>query len=166
MIWFLIFVLWPLAELFVIVKVAEWIGFVWMLLALLISWPVGTLVLKRQGRSAWRRLTVAMAQGHAPAFEVIDGVLVLFGGFLLLVPGFITDTIGLLLMFGPIRKLVRRGSVRFMGFGPLRWVVEFGGRDTSAYRGAGFAYGGRPRRGPDYDADSTGFDVDGPELNP
>lgn len=166
MIWFLIFVIWPLAELFVIVKVAEWIGFAWMLLALLISWPVGTFVLKRQGRSAWRRLTLAMSQGRAPAFEVIDGVLVLFGGLLLLVPGFITDAIGLLMMFGPIRKLVRRVSMRFMGFGPLRWVVEFGGRDPAGARGAGFAYGGRSRRGRDYDADATGFDVDSPELNP
>ncbi len=101
MIWFVLLVLWPLAELFVIVKLSEAIGFLWVLLLLIISWPIGTRIIKHEGRAALRRLREALAAGREPTNEVLDGALVLVGGLLLLVPGFITDAIGLLLLVPP-----------------------------------------------------------------
>lgn len=165
MVWFLIFVIWPLAELFVIVKISEAIGFIWMLLLLIISWPVGSRILRSQGRVAWRQFVEAVQAGRPPANEVLNGALVLTGGLLLMVPGFITDVIGLLLLLPPTRALARRLVGRHHG---NVWV----GR--AANLGSGFGFPGNRRNsgsnGPDarqdYDADSTAVDVDGQELNP
>ena len=62
---------------------------------------------KAEGRAAWRRLSAAVAAGRPPGREVIDGALVLVGGLLLIVPGFITDAVGLLLL-APTRAVARR----------------------------------------------------------
>ncbi len=133
-------VLWPLAELYVIVRLSEWIGFIWVLLLILVSWPIGSRVIRAEGRAALRRLREALAAGRTPTNEVIDGALVMFGGLLLLVPGFISDAIGLFLLLRPTRSLARRAVAR---------------------RGAGRR---EPKRG--YDADATAVDVDETQLKP
>ena len=84
----LLLILWPVAELFVLIKVAEAIGVLYAILLLVVSWPLGTWVLRSQGRAAWRRLSAAVAAGRSPGREVLDGALVLIGGLLLIVPGF------------------------------------------------------------------------------
>lgn len=153
MIWFVLLVLWPLAELFVIVKVSEAIGFLWMLLLLIVSWPVGSRIIRHEGRAALRRLRAALASGRTPTQEVLDGALVLVGGLLLLVPGFITDAVGLLLLLRPTRALARRAAARQHHSAWLNRAVSFvswGVRGGSASR--------------DYDADATAVDIDEPQL--
>jgi UPF0716 protein FxsA len=146
MLWFMVFVLWSLAELFVIVEVARAIGVFWMLLALIITWPIGTRILRTQGRRALWRLSNALAQGRAPAAEVVDGALALTGGLLLIVPGFIADAIGLLLMVPFVRRLAGRRAANHVANGPLRRIVNFGARAT-------------------YDAESTATDIDQAQLH-
>ncbi len=157
MIWFVMLVLWLLAELFVMVKVSEAIGFGWMLVLLIISWPIGTRVIRHQGRSALRRLREALAAGREPTNEVLDGGLVLLGGLLLLVPGFITDVIGLLLLMRPTRALARVAAARHPHSILLR-------RTLSMVTWGVYAAPGSRRRGGDYDVDSTAVDIDGPQL--
>lgn len=162
MIWFVIFVLWPLAELFVIIKVAEAIGFLWMLLLLILSWPVGTRFLRRQGRAAWRQFVAAIQAGRPPADEALNGALVLVGGGLLMVPGFISDVIGLVLLIPPTRAIAHRAVSRHHASGWIGRAARFGagGRDAPGDPR------GRRADGRDYDADTTAVDVDSPELNP
>jgi UPF0716 protein FxsA len=144
--WLLLFLLWPIAELFVAFKVAEAIGFLLLLLLLAASWPVGTWALRSQGRVVARRLASAIAEHRAPTKETVDGVLVLLGGGLLLVPGFITDIFGLLLLLPPTRALARRGVVRNLRSRVVVQAVRFGaGRQA-------------------YDVDSTAVDVNQPHL--
>jgi UPF0716 protein FxsA len=143
----LFLILWPLAELFVLIKVAEAIGVLYAILLLLVSWPVGTWVLREQGRAAWRRLSNAVAAGRSPGREVLDGALILIGGLLLIVPGFIADVIGLLALLPPTRALMRRQLARNL---QSRIVV-------GATR---FTRGSRP-----YDVDSTATDLDQPQLH-
>jgi UPF0716 protein FxsA len=138
---------WPLAELFVAIKVAEAIGVLAMVVALLISIPVGFWVLRSQGRTAWRRLTTAISGGRPPAKEVADGALGVVGGTLLIVPGFISDVLGLALLLAPTRALARRTLVR--GF-RSRVVV------------AARRFSGGPRT---YDVDSTATDIDSAQLH-
>jgi UPF0716 protein FxsA len=154
MMWLLVLVLWPLAELFVIVKVAEWIGFFWMLALLAASWPLGTWLLRAQGRTAMRRLRAAVAGGRVPTAEAVDGALMLGGGLLLLVPGFITDVLGLLLLVPPLRRLAGKFASRHLAGGFLGRLIGFGPRGRSGT-------GGR-----DYDVESTAYEADELQLRP
>jgi UPF0716 protein FxsA len=107
-----LFIVVPIAELALLIQVGSWIGF-WPTLALLVLDAVlGSMLMRSQGRAAWRRFNAAIEEGRAPAREALDGVLVIFGGALLLTPGFITDIFGLLFLIPPTRVLVRRLIVR------------------------------------------------------
>jgi UPF0716 protein FxsA len=109
-----IFILVPIAELYVIIKVGEAIGLVPTLLLLLADALLGSILLRYQGRAAWVRFNRALAEGRVPHKEVFDGVLVIMGGALLLTPGFLTDILGLILLIPPTRALVRAMSARFV----------------------------------------------------
>src|SRR3954464_7425153 len=107
-----LFIVVPLVELYVIIQVGQAIG-VWWTLALLVADSIaGSLLMRSQGRAAWRRFQAAVAESRVPAREVLDGVLVIFGGAFLLTPGFVTDVLGAILLVPPTRALVRRVLVR------------------------------------------------------
>src|SRR6185312_6942923 len=90
-----LFIVVPIAELYVIIQVGQWIG-IWPTLALLLADALlGSFLLKHQGRTAWRRFNEALAQRRFPGKEVADGALIIVGGTLLLTPGFLTDIVGL-----------------------------------------------------------------------
>jgi UPF0716 protein FxsA len=108
----LLFIVVPIAELAVVIQVGQEIG-VWWTVALLVADSIlGSVLMRAQGRTAWRRFNEAIAAGKVPAREVLDGSLVIFGGLLLLTPGFITDFLGLLLLIPPTRALVRATLAR------------------------------------------------------
>ena len=109
---FALFIVVPLAELYVIIQVGEAIGAVPTIGLLLLDSLLGGWLLRSQGRAVWRRFQETLGSGRAPTREGIDGVLVIVGGALLLAPGFITDVFGALLLAPPSRSLVRRGIVR------------------------------------------------------
>jgi UPF0716 protein FxsA len=110
-----LFIVVPLAELYVILKVGDAIGPLWTILLLAADSVVGSLLLRAQGRSVWKRFNETMAAGRVPHRELIDGVLVVFGGAFLITPGFLTDIVGLLLLLPPTRSVIRRLVARRLG---------------------------------------------------
>ena len=108
----LLFILVPIAEIYVIIQVGQAIGALWTILLLIADSVIGARLLAGQGRSAWGRFQEALAAGRVPHREILDGVMVVAGGTLLLTPGFITDVVGLILLLPPSRALVRRWVVR------------------------------------------------------
>jgi UPF0716 protein FxsA len=140
-----IFIVVPLAELYVIFKVGESIGYPLTILILAADSIIGSLLLKSQGRAVWRRFNEAMAAGRVPHREVLDGVMVIFGGAFLITPGFLTDVIGLLLLLPPTRALARRLLVRALG-----------GRVAIGIAGAATRRRGRR----DFDVEGTATPVD------
>jgi UPF0716 protein FxsA len=102
-----LFIVVPLAELYVIYLVGDAIGVVWTLLLLAADSVLGSLLLRSQGRAVWRRFNAELAAGRMPHREVQDGVMIVFGGAFLITPGFITDVIGLLLLLPPTRSVIR-----------------------------------------------------------
>jgi UPF0716 protein FxsA len=108
---FVLFIVLPLAELYVIVQLAGVIGIWWTIALLLIDSVAGTMLMKSQGRAAWRRFNEATAAGRIPAREVADGALIILGGAFLLTPGFITDVIGFFLLLPPTRAMLRKTVV-------------------------------------------------------
>ena len=98
----------PLVELYVLIQVGDWIGYL-PAFALLIGISIcGGFLVKRQGLNAWRRARTQLEAGELPAAELVDGAVILGAGALLLTPGFVTDVIGLLLLISPLRWLPRR----------------------------------------------------------
>jgi UPF0716 protein FxsA len=144
----LLLILWPVAELFVIVEVAKAIGVLDTIVLLILGWPLGVWAIRAEGAAVWRRLTVAVAQRRTPAREVLDGVLVLLGGLLLIIPGFITDALGILFLLPPTRIAARALLRRNLHSRLVTRTVRF----TS-------------RSGP-YDAEATARDIDQPQLGP
>lgn len=100
----------PFAELAAFVAVAVTVGFAWALLLVIATSFIGGLVLRRAGGNHVARMRVALGGGNISALQADGtGSLVLLAGFLLLVPGFITDTIGFLLLLVPLGAALRRG---------------------------------------------------------
>ena len=123
-------------------------------------------LLRHQGRAAWRRFNAALQEGRVPAREVLDGALVIFGGALLITPGFISDIVGILLLLPPTRAIVRGMLVAV--FARRFPVATVGGAAAGA---AARRRGRRQRRRPasrragrtgDYDVEGTAVDVDPP----
>jgi UPF0716 protein FxsA len=96
-----------IAEIWVIVQVGEALGAPATLLLLFASALLGSWLLRREGAKTWNAFRTALAEGRPPAAEVVDGVLVLIGGLLMVLPGFVSDVVGLLLVLPPTRRLVR-----------------------------------------------------------
>lgn len=134
-----LFIVVPIAELYVIIKVGELIG-IWPTLALLLADALlGSWLLRHQGRSAWRRFNEAIAARRFPGKEVADGALILVGGTLLVTPGFISDVFGLLLLIPPTRALARRLLRRYM-LARFAFVSVGGPDDDSSANGAQRSY--------------------------
>ncbi len=100
-------IVWPIAEIYLMVVVSQAIGFFWMLTLIFLSAVGGMLVLRHRGRVHWQRLRGAVSDRRPPAREAFDGVMITTGAALLIIPGFITSAIGLLLLFPPTRFLLR-----------------------------------------------------------
>jgi UPF0716 protein FxsA len=142
----LLLICWPLLELFVAFEVSQLIGVTWTVLLILFSVPLGMWAVRSQGRAVWRRLADGIATGRPPARDVLDGALVLIGGVLFILPGFISDILGALLLLPPSRAGVRGLLVRnFQG----RFVKRMGGFTTGASS---------------YDVESTATDIEQPRL--
>lgn len=159
-----LFIVVPIAELYVIIKVGELIGVLPTLVLLLADALLGALLLKHQGRGAWRRFNEALAARRFPGREVVDGVLIVIGGTLLLTPGFITDVAGLFLLIPPTRAIARRLLRRFtlgrftvigLGGGPGPFRAP-GGAGGEPFGGSG-GPGSRPSR--DYDFEGSAEEV-------
>lgn len=121
----------PLVELFLIVVVAESIGGLNTFALLVLISIGGAVLLKREGLATWRRVQAALREGRMPTDEVSDGALVLFGGALLLTPGFFTDAIGLLLLLPGSRALAKRALRSLFGFLALKRLGPMGAAATA-----------------------------------
>ncbi len=139
----LLFIVVPIAELAILIQVGQLIGIWWTIALLIADAVIGSMLARSQGRAAWRRFNEAIAGGRPPARETLDGALVLFGGALLLAPGFLTDLLGIALLLPPTRALVRAVLVR-----------RFAARMVASVA--------TPRRfpGQPYDVDGTAVDVE------
>jgi UPF0716 protein FxsA len=145
----LIFIILPIAEIYVIIKVGEAIGVLPTIALLILDSFLGAALLRSQGRAAWARFNEALARGRIPAREVFDGAMVILGGAFLITPGFISDAIGLLLLIPPSRAIFR-GIVARMARRRAVFALWTG------RRGPGRPPGDEPRPGA-----TKGYDYEG-----
>jgi UPF0716 protein FxsA len=142
----------PVVEVFVFIEVGRAIGWLPAVLVLLGTSVLGVRLLRVQGRSAVERVSLAVSERRAPAAAAIDGALGFLGCLLLVVPGFVTDVLGVLLLLPSSRALTRRWISRYYA-GRLLSFVATTGRFVSGARG-----------GPPADVESTAVEEDHEQL--
>ena len=144
----------PIAEIAVFIRVGEAIGLWPTLLAVIATGVLGTALVRAQGLRALRQVQASLDRGETPVAELFTGMALLAAGFLLLLPGFITDAVGFLLLVPPLR--------RTLGVAALLWLTRNGGmrvwRSGGPRDGAGPAGGGTV-----IDADYVEVDPDRPD---
>ena len=121
-----LFIAVPLIEIAVMIQVGSWLGVLNTLALLILISVLGAWLVKRQGVGLLRRVQGELAAGRVPATALVDGALLLVAGTMLLLPGFVTDFFGLLLLLPPVRAGIRSWLRRrwIGGGGTGRWVVR------------------------------------------
>ncbi len=124
----LAFIVVPIVELTVIIAIGGRIGLPLTVALLLLDSVLGAVLVRSEGRRAWRAFRSALQAGRWPGDEVVQGALVLVGGALLVTPGFVTDAVGLLALLPSTRALASRYLRRRLTPAPLRRDVGLEGR--------------------------------------
>ena len=148
----------PLLELYVIIQVADGMGTGETILLLIAVSVAGAWMVRRSGLGVLNQIQTRLNRGELPAGELVDGLLILIAGALMLTPGFLTDGVGLLLLFPPTRLVVRSLLVRRLAkkITVGGWSAEPGGRG-----GFGFGYSSGGHRWP---GGHGGFGADGSDV--
>lgn len=111
---FILFVGVPAAEIALFIVIGGEIG-VWATLGLVVLTALaGSLLIRHQGMRTLLRAQETLSRREIPVEEAFDGICLVAAGFMLLTPGFFTDSVGLLLLLPPIRALIRRPILRRM----------------------------------------------------
>ena len=93
-------------ELYVLIAVGSILGAFPTILLIIASAGLGSYLLREQGIATWQRFQETLARQEVPAYELMEGFLILIGGALLLTPGFITDAVGLICLLPSLRKTI------------------------------------------------------------
>jgi len=127
-----LFVVLPIAELAVILQVADGIGIPETILLLIGVSVAGAWLCKREGLGVLRRIQASLDRHQLPTRDLADGGLILLAGALLLTPGFITDVLGILLLLPPTRAIFRTLLLAVLARRAVVTVVTGGGRSPAA----------------------------------
>ena len=117
---FVLFLIFPLLELFLLIRVGSSIGALTTLLLVLASGVIGILCIRLAGLTTALNVRQRMAQGEVPTGEMLNGFLLAMGGVLLFVPGFISDTLGLICLLPMTRQWVGQRVSLHMAQGAAR----------------------------------------------
>jgi UPF0716 protein FxsA len=117
----------PVAELVVLLRVADGIGIPETILLLLAISAVGAWLVKREGLGVLRRIQTTVDRGKVPTRELVDGALIMLAGALLVTPGFLSDFVGILLLLPPTRAVLRAVVLSALARRAHLRVTTFGG---------------------------------------
>lgn len=104
----ILFIALPLVETWLLIKVGSIIGAAMTILMVIATALIGSQLVRRQGMQALAQVQASQARGEMPAVPILEGAALLLAGALLVTPGFISDTLGFLLLIPPLRQLVAR----------------------------------------------------------
>ena len=125
----------PFVEIYLIVQLGQLIG-VWWTLAILVGEALlGFWLVRREGSRAWKALNESLASGKTPSGELADTALILVGGVLLVVPGFVTDIFGLIFLLPFTRPLARKVLAFFVARRMSRLGMAYVRRDLTVIEG-------------------------------
>lgn len=104
---FILFTTMSLVELALLIWIGQYLGVLATVALVILTAILGASMAKFEGTRVWKKLIKQLRQGEMPGDTILEGVLIFGGGITFLTPGFITDTLGLLCLFPPTRRLFR-----------------------------------------------------------
>lgn len=148
----LLFLAFPAVELYLLVKAGALVGALNVVLWVFVSAAIGIWAVRAQGQGAMLKVQSELSEGRVPQNPFLEGLLIFLGGVLLILPGLISDAIGLLLLIPPMRHAAALGLTRYFasqqakgaGAGTSR-VIFF---RSSGFPGFGTGAGGPFQPGP------------------
>lgn len=146
----LLFIALPIVEIVVLIKIGAAIGALNTIGLMILSAIIGTALVRAQGLSTLMRARESLARDIFPAKAMFDGLCLLVAGALFIIPGFITDAIGLLLVLPPVRTLIRALIWRYLASRGETHIWVNGEEITPG-----------PGRGPDRGPGGPGRTIDG-----
>lgn len=105
---FLMFIVVPIIEMYILIKVGAWIGGVYTIALVLATALIGVTLLKKQGLSTFMNAQQKMQTGQMPITEIAEGLMLAVAGALLMTPGFVTDTVGFILLTPVLRQVIAK----------------------------------------------------------
>ena len=96
----------PVIEIYLFIKIGAKIGAVSTILLIISTALIGLIYVRYEGFNTLRSAMSQLIKNEIPMFEIISGAALVIGAFLLLLPGFLTDTLGFLLIFPITRKII------------------------------------------------------------
>ena len=103
---FLLIILIPVTEIYLLIKIGSEIGAITTILLIFTTAIIGVYYAKYEGLNTLKSGFQQLSRNEAPAYEVISGAAIAFAALLLIIPGFVTDALGFLLIFPPSRNLL------------------------------------------------------------
>ncbi len=118
---FLLFLLVPLVEVYLFIRVGSLIGPLATVAICILTAVTGSFLVRAQGTQTIRRVQEKLRIGEPPAIDLVEGFLLLMAGLLLMTPGFFTDIAGMLCLVPSIRTRIAMLAIRRMIVsGPVR----------------------------------------------
>ncbi len=102
----LLIILIPIIEIYLLIKIGSQIGAITTILLIFTTAIVGIYYAKYEGINTLKSGFLQLSKNETPAYEVISGAVIAFAALLLIIPGFVTDLIGFLLIFPLTRKII------------------------------------------------------------
>jgi UPF0716 protein FxsA len=109
---FILFLVVPFVEIYLLVEIGARIGAPWTILLVVMTAIVGAWLVRVQGLATWRRFQASLARNELPATALVEGLCLLIAGALLLTPGFFTDAVGFACLIPPFRRAMIRRFLR------------------------------------------------------
>jgi len=148
---FIAFLLVPLGEIYVLIQVGGIIGALPTVVLVLFTAAVGAVLIRAQGLATVARMRQSLDHGELPALELMEGACLLVAGVLLLTPGFVTDTLGFVLLVPALRRalilaVIATAGGRGVRRGPVAQPGARPGADAGTTAGRGRVIEGEFRR--------------------
>ena len=109
---FILFLVVPFVEIYLLVEIGARIGAPWTILLVVLTAIVGAWLVRVQGLATWRRFQASLARNELPATALVEGLCLLIAGALLLTPGFFTDSVGFACLIPPLRRILIKRLLR------------------------------------------------------
>ncbi len=104
----------PFLEIAVFLLLGKFIGIAETLFFIIATGLIGAYLLKKQGLKAYKNVQEQLRYGQLPGDAILDGLCVLSGGLLLLLPGFLSDVLGAVILFPPTKKIIKQLLIKSM----------------------------------------------------